>query len=199
MTRPLTPDDVQAIREAKNYAAAAQALGIGHRRARAIRSAPTLEAALRRAGVGQEAAPRPPGQRRPRPRASTPAGRQTLEEGLDDIVGGEEGKALPPDLRRTPNYTEATRLYLTNRFYVMPNTPDMYVSYMCALKKGFTGTPVAWFSICARDYWEGRQRNMFQEVSGYVPSNALRVDGSDGEGSGAVESDGSEDDSDDDE
>ena len=50
--------------------------------------------------------------------------------------------------------------------YPISLTPDIYIGYMCAVKRGFTRDLTSWLSLASRDFWEGRGINPYEEVSG---------------------------------
>lgn len=52
----------------------------------------------------------------------------------------------------------------------LPLTPDIFMSYMCGLKKGYEGTIAEWLSLVSRDFWLGREVNFYAEVSGIKSS-----------------------------
>ena len=66
----------------------------------------------------------------------------------------------------TPNVSEAALLRMVAQSQIVVMTPDIYMSYMCALKKGFEGTLAGFLSVAAVDFWKGRGIDPFKEVSG---------------------------------
>ena len=40
---------------------------------------------------------------------------------------------------------------------------------MVAVMNGYEGELVDWLSLVSRDFWFGRNRNMYQEYAGYTP------------------------------
>ena len=80
---------------------------------------------------------------------------------------GHKGGAIPSTLvGSTTEVSETSLLKLTPHAQQVILTPDMYFSYMMALKKGYEGNIGDWLSLTARDFWLGREINFYQEVAG---------------------------------
>jgi len=74
----------------------------------------------------------------------------------------EKGKST----QLTEDVSETSFLTLVAQIQKIPLTPDMYISYMCALKRGYDGNIARWLSLTCRDFWLGRQVNFYAEVVG---------------------------------
>jgi hypothetical protein len=48
----------------------------------------------------------------------------------------------------------------------VPMSVNIYVSYGCAVANGYDGSLGDWLSLISLDFWECRNRNMFQEFGG---------------------------------
>ena len=69
-------------------------------------------------------------------------------------------------MKETPNVSEASYIELVAMKHTIPLTPDIYIGYMCALKRGFSNDLTAWLSIASRNFWESRGVNPYKEVGG---------------------------------
>lgn len=74
-------------------------------------------------------------------------------------------KPSQPKLKTTDALSETSLLQMIPQVQQLPLTPDIFMSYMCALKNGYTGTIAQWLSLVSRDFWLGRGRNFYEEVS----------------------------------
>lgn len=72
--------------------------------------------------------------------------------------------------KETDAVCEAAWIRLVPQTLTLPLTPDIYISYMCALKNGYEGNLADWLGLVSLDFWAGRGRDMFAEVSGINPS-----------------------------
>lgn len=68
--------------------------------------------------------------------------------------------------KQTDAVSHATVLNLVAQTLSLPLTPDIYMSYMCAVKNGYEGAMGEWLGLVSRDFWLGRGRNFYQEVTG---------------------------------
>jgi len=68
--------------------------------------------------------------------------------------------------KQTDAVSEAAILNLVPQTLSLPLTPDIFMSYMCALKNGYEGELGDWLSLVSRDFWFGRGRDPYAEVSG---------------------------------
>lgn len=71
--------------------------------------------------------------------------------------------------KQTNAVSQAALLNLVPQTLSLPLSPDIYMSYMCALKKGYEGDLADWLSLVSRDFWFGRDIDMYAEVSGISP------------------------------
>lgn len=80
-----------------------------------------------------------------------------------------DGK-VPPGQELVPKTTKAVSTTAYMRFIAqtqqMPMTPDIYISYMCAMRRGYEGELVEWISLCLRDFWIGRKIDPYSECTG---------------------------------
>ena len=91
--------------------------------------------------------------------------------GAGQLTGTMKGKSLVVPLgKETEEVTETAVLKLVPQVQTLPLTPDIFVSYMCAVKNGYEGTLSDWLSLVSRDFWFGRGRNFYEEVSGISSS-----------------------------
>lgn len=62
--------------------------------------------------------------------------------------------------------SQTAYLQLIPQVQQLPLTVNILVSYMCAIQNGYQGTIADWLSLVYLDFWLGRDRNMYAEVSG---------------------------------
>ena len=87
--------------------------------------------------------------------------------GAGQLIGTVKGKPLTVTfVKQTDAVSQAAVLNLVPQTLSLPLTPDIFMSYMCALKNGYEGTMADWLSLVSRDFWLGRGRTMYAEVSG---------------------------------
>lgn len=88
--------------------------------------------------------------------------------------GNNDNKAppLPDDMPlpkkeelRTTEPTEAAYIQFVSKVETLPMTPDIFIGYMCAIKRGFKGNLGQWLALASRDFWFGRGINPYHEVS----------------------------------
>lgn len=79
-------------------------------------------------------------------------------------------KGVKGGLAVTDALSQTSYLQLVPQVQQLPLTPDIFMSYGCALKKGYEGTFADWLSLVCRDFWFGREIDMYAEVSGITPS-----------------------------
>lgn len=79
---------------------------------------------------------------------------------------------IPPKggMLETHEITEAAALKLIPKVQSLALTPDIFISYMCAVVRGFPGELGDWISVACRDFWFGREVNPYEVVSGLVVS-----------------------------
>lgn len=75
-------------------------------------------------------------------------------------------KGVKGGLPTTDALSQTSYLQLVPHVQQLALTPDIFMSYMCALKNGYQGTIGDWLSLVSRDFWLGRGRNFYQEVTG---------------------------------
>jgi len=75
-------------------------------------------------------------------------------------------KGVKDGLPTTDALSQTSYLQLVPHVQQLALTPDIFMSYMCALKNGYQGTISDWLSLVSRDFWLGRGRNFYQEVTG---------------------------------
>lgn len=90
----------------------------------------------------------------------------------DGKEGQEEGdvkvsKAIPP---KTTAASQTAILQFVTKIQPIAMTPDIYMSYMCAVKNGYELSLAEWISLVARDFWLGRERNFYAEAAEYSQS-----------------------------
>jgi len=66
----------------------------------------------------------------------------------------------------TDSVSKAAFVEFTPKVMKLAMTPDIFMSYMCALKTGYEGDLGQWVSLVSRDFWLGRGRNFYAEVAG---------------------------------
>jgi len=104
--------------------------------------------------------------------ANAPKAKKFGEDG-----GGKEEKAelTPADLQKPPSkggpqlttsLSMTTILKLIPQVQALPLTPDIFMSYICALQNGYEGDVGEWLSLVSRDFWLARGRDFYAEVSG---------------------------------
>jgi hypothetical protein len=65
----------------------------------------------------------------------------------------------------TQSTSEAMFARLIPKIQTVILTPDIWIGFACALKRGFTGDLNRWLSLASRDFWIGRKINPYEEVS----------------------------------
>lgn len=78
-------------------------------------------------------------------------------------------KGLKLRLETTDAVSQALFLELVPKVLRITLTPDIFMSYMCALKNGYEGHLADWLSLVSREFWFGRQVDMYAEVSDIKP------------------------------
>lgn len=81
--------------------------------------------------------------------------------------------------KTTNSLSQTAILQFTPLVQQLPLTPNIFISYMCAVHRGYQGDIADWLSLVSLDFWRGRGLDMFAEVSGLPPSN-LEKEGDDG-------------------
>lgn len=66
----------------------------------------------------------------------------------------------------TDEITEASILRLVPKVQSLSLTPDIFIGFMAAIARGFPGDIEDWLSLASRDFWLGRNRDFYAEVSG---------------------------------
>lgn len=92
----------------------------------------------------------------------------TTDKG-NDVTPDKTNKALPQFLKVTDSAAETSVLEFAPRVQKFAMTPDIFMSYMYALKIGFVGGLGEWLSLVSRDFWLGRNCNFYAEVAGFNP------------------------------
>lgn len=79
----------------------------------------------------------------------------------------EQKKKIVSMLKPSPDgaVTDTSLLKLVAQVQQIPMTPNMYVSYFCALGHGFEGDFGAWLSLVCYDFWACRGINMFEALA----------------------------------
>jgi len=80
----------------------------------------------------------------------------------------EEAPATTKAPQETKETTEATLLKFIPKVQSLALTPNMFIGFMCAKKKGFEGELEDFLDLTALDFWQGRNVNPYEEVSGIV-------------------------------
>lgn len=70
----------------------------------------------------------------------------------------------------TEAVSQAVFLKLVPQTLSLPLTPNVFMSYLCALKKGFKRDLGAWIDLACADFWTGRGIDFYAEVSGIKSS-----------------------------
>ena len=70
----------------------------------------------------------------------------------------------------TEAVSQATFLKLVPQTLSLPLTPNVFMSYLCALKKGFKRDLGAWIDLACADFWTDRGIDFYAEVSGIKSS-----------------------------
>jgi len=78
---------------------------------------------------------------------------------------GSNGKKNTGKMPSTAVASQTAYLQLVPQVQQVILTPGMFMSYMCAVKRGFTGTIGDWLDLVADDFWSGRAINFYEEVS----------------------------------
>jgi hypothetical protein len=91
----------------------------------------------------------------------------------------------PPKSGFMPNLgvSQTMMLQLVPQVQQLPLTPEIFMSYMCAIKKGYKGGIAGWLSVVALDFWTGRNVDPFAEVSGVYDLTGVQTPVSGGNGS----------------
>lgn len=79
---------------------------------------------------------------------------------------GKVTTTTPPKI--TTNPLNAALFQLVTQTGSIVNTPDIRQSYLCALKYGFPGDITAYLGMAAVDYWYGRGKDPYKEVSEWL-------------------------------
>jgi hypothetical protein len=83
--------------------------------------------------------------------------------------GNNNKKPLPPPksgIIPSQAVSQTMFLQLIPQVQQLPLTPEIFMSYMCAIKRGYKGGIAGWLSVVALDFWTGRNLDPFAEVSG---------------------------------
>lgn len=79
-------------------------------------------------------------------------------------------KGVKGGLPTTDALSQTSYLQLVPQVQQLALTPDIFFSYMYALKKGYKGTFADWLSLVSRDFWLGREIDFYAEVTGISSS-----------------------------
>ena len=99
--------------------------------------------------------------------------------GAGQLIEKMTGKQTPPavgakvvkgGLPVTDALSQTAYLQLIPHVQQLPLTVPIFVSYMCAIKSGYQGDISDWLSLVSLDYWQGRGRDMYAELSGISSS-----------------------------
>lgn len=94
-------------------------------------------------------------------------GKEKIDKQALATVGA---KGVKGGLPVTDALSQTAYLQLIPQVQQLALTPDIFFSYMCALKNGYEGTIGDWLSLVSRDFWFGRGRDTYAEVSGISSS-----------------------------
>ncbi len=78
-------------------------------------------------------------------------------------------KNLPPpknNIVPSAPLSQTMFLQLVPQVQQLPLTPEIFMSYMCAVKRGYKGGIAGWLSVVSLDFWTGRNVDPFAAVSG---------------------------------
>lgn len=90
---------------------------------------------------------------------------ELLRDGL--LVPKGDGEKKTVGIPITLETTEASILRLTPKVQNIPLTPDIFIGYMCAISRGFSGSMTDWLSLTSRDFWFGRGINPYEVISSF--------------------------------
>ncbi len=83
-------------------------------------------------------------------------------------TGGRKNTAAPTAVvGATSSTSEAALLRLVAQPQLVLTTPDIFIGYMCAIKRGFEGNLSQFLSIASRFFWLDRKVDPYKEVSGF--------------------------------
>ena len=68
--------------------------------------------------------------------------------------------------------SEAAFLSLVPKTQQVVLTPSIFMSFMCALKRGYKGDLGDWISLACSDFWLGREIDFYKEVTGIEPQES---------------------------
>lgn len=96
--------------------------------------------------------------------------RGALNKGQELPTDIKEGEVTPAPkgttAETTTEITEASILRLVPKVQSLSLTPDIFIGFMAAIARGFPGDIEDWLSLASRDFWLGRNRDFYAEVSG---------------------------------
>lgn len=97
----------------------------------------------------------------PKPTTFPSKGSKKVKPEVNPNGGGKTVLKAQP----TVEITETAMLSLIPKVQNIPLTPDIFISYMCALAREYKGSIDQWLSLVSRDFWEGRDLNPYEIVS----------------------------------
>jgi len=91
-------------------------------------------------------------------------GKYTHKPGKDGELTPAKVAGKEPAIPLTTETSEATALKMTPKVQTIPLTPGIFISYMCAVGRGYGGDMATFLDLAAVDFWQGRGLNPFEEV-----------------------------------
>ena len=93
---------------------------------------------------------------------------------IDQLIPSTMVKRTPPNPKTTDAASETSILEFTPQVQKFAMTPDIFMSYMCALMEGYKKDLGQWLSLVSRDFWLGRGRNFYAEVANFDPNDGRK-------------------------
>ena len=92
----------------------------------------------------------------------------------DRVIPTTVVKKAPHQVKTTDSVSETSLLEFAPRIQSFAMTPDIFMSYMCALMEGYKKDLGQWLSLVSRDFWLGRGRNFYAEVANFDPNDGRK-------------------------
>lgn len=95
----------------------------------------------------------------------------------DQVIPSTVVQRTPPPPTTTAVTSEASFLEFSPKTQRFTLTPAIFMSYMCALKRGYEGDLGEWLNLIAIKVWLDRDINFYGEVADFDPNNSSRKEG----------------------
>lgn len=103
---------------------------------------------------------------------------EIVKENDGEVTPGKKGTSSLKVLKKSqPPVHQTTAFQLVAQTQQIPMTTGIYVSYMVAVKHGYTGGLSEWLDLVSTDFWQGRDINMYAEMASPVGGIVAAMEG----------------------